>query len=192
MKYGAPRIGGRLPGGNGMKLGITSVVGAAILGSSWGLAWTSLAAVQAPLDNRPWPSARVSSAPKGAPEMPARDTILREINDPNTGARWLLVRGSDQPGAPGRLIMAAIPAGSSVRPAELTPAVTLPVIHTGDRLIVEENTALIQARLEASALGPAAVGSPLKVRLLLGGAVVRAVALGPGRASFAMAAGRRP
>jgi hypothetical protein len=66
------------------------------------------------------------------------------------------------------------------------------VIHTADRLIVQEDTALVVARLEAVALGPALSGSSLKVRLLIGGSVVRAVALGPGRAVFAPETEARP
>jgi hypothetical protein len=66
------------------------------------------------------------------------------------------------------------------------------MIHAGDRLIVEENTALVEARLEAVALGPAQLGSPLNVRLTIGGHVVRVVALGPGHASFAPVGGARP
>jgi hypothetical protein len=68
----------------------------------------------------------------------------------------------------------------------------LPVIHAGDRLIVEENTRVAVARLEAIAMGPALRGSPLNVRLSIGGNVVRAVALGPGRAAFAREVGSRP
>jgi flagella basal body P-ring formation protein FlgA len=59
-----------------------------------------------------------------------------------------------------------------------------PVIRAGERLIVEESTAVVDARLEAVALGPAAIGSPLNVKLAIGGKVVRAVALAPGRAAF--------
>lgn len=75
----------------------------------------------------------------------------------------------------------APPAPSGLR----YPAQPLPVIRTGDRLIVEENTALVEARLEAVALGPAQPGSSFNVRLVAGGKIVRAVALGPGRAAFA-------
>jgi predicted secreted protein len=66
------------------------------------------------------------------------------------------------------------------------------VIHTGDALILEENTALVEARLEAVALGPAVSGLAFNVRLKIGGNVVRAVALGPGRAAFAPESEARP
>jgi predicted secreted protein len=58
------------------------------------------------------------------------------------------------------------------------------VIHTGDLLVVEENTAVVEARLEAVALGPAWAGSSFDVRLKIGGKVVRAIALASGRAVF--------
>jgi hypothetical protein len=67
-----------------------------------------------------------------------------------------------------------------------------PVIRAGERLIVEESTPVVEARLEAVSLGPAAVGSPLDVRLKVGGKVVRAVALGPGRAALRAETGVRP
>jgi flagella basal body P-ring formation protein FlgA len=57
-----------------------------------------------------------------------------------------------------------------------------PIIHAGDRLLVEERTATVEAHLEAVALGPASEGEPLRVRLLLGGKTMEARALGPGRA----------
>jgi hypothetical protein len=32
--------------------------------------------------------------------------VVREIDDPHTGQRWLLVRDGQQPGGPGRLLLA--------------------------------------------------------------------------------------
>jgi hypothetical protein len=111
--------------------------------------------------------------------------IEREIDDPSSGARWLLVRGTDRPGGPGRLVL--IPARYSVaRSAELgeLPAGDsyVLVIHAGDTLVVAEHTAIADARLEAVALGPARSGAPLCVRLKLGGRILHAIASGPGRA----------
>lgn len=57
-----------------------------------------------------------------------------------------------------------------------------PVIHGGDRLIIEENSSVIEARLEGMALGSATAGSSFQARLRIGGKVVRAIALGFGRA----------
>ena len=109
--------------------------------------------------------------------------IVREIDDPHTGGRWLLTHDPMHPAGPGRLVLvrgirSAVPRsdGSVVEP--------LPVIHAGDTLIVEENTAAVEARLEAVALRPAVAGSPLDVRLKIGGKVVRVMALAPGRAVF--------
>ena len=139
-------------------------------------------------------------------QFPGR-RVLREIDDPHTGDRWLLMPNPANPGGPGRLVRYAAPgpdtpgpgrrwaSPAGLRPAPapaLVPEALLPVIRTGDSLIVEENTALVEARLEAIALGPAASGSPLLVRLRIGGNVVRAVALGPGRAAFAVETEARP
>jgi len=121
---------------------------------------------------------------------------IREIDDPQTGDRWLLVRDTDRPGAPGRMVLVS-GAGQGVRGVSaknrgnallVNFASFRPVIRGGDRVVVEESTPLVEARLEGVALGPAATGATLNVRLKINGGVVRAVALGPGRA--AMAAGQ--
>jgi hypothetical protein len=114
---------------------------------------------------------------------PASGEIVREIDDLHTGARWLLMRDPVHPGGPGRLVLVGGLRGI-VRPSEPGIEPLLPVIHAGDRLIVEEHTAVVEARLEAVALGPAVIGSPLDARLKIGGNVVRVVAMAPGRAAF--------
>ncbi len=118
--------------------------------------------------------------------------ILREIDDPNTGDRWLLVRNGQIPGGPGRLVLAGT---SRNRAAGLLPqqseaggatasVTVLPVIRAGDRLIVVEHTAVVDAVLEARALAPAVRGASFDVRLTIGGRVMRAMALGPGHAEL--------
>jgi hypothetical protein len=115
--------------------------------------------------------------------------LVREIDDPNNGDRWLLSRNDRYPGGPGRLVLAAVHrnefGGAPSRAVSQAGAAAFnPVIRVGDRLIVEEHTARVDATLEALALGPAAAGSAFDVRLKMGGKVVRAVALAPGRAAF--------
>ena len=147
--------------------------------------------------------------------------ILREIDDPSSGQRWLLMRDDSHPGGPGLLLRAGggQPAASPAQPAlasnaappaqadpraqaapqtqataqarNLSQAQTLPpaqtdppVIRSGDRLVIEEDTPTVAARLEAVALTAAWPGSSFNARLAIGGRVVAAVALGPGRAAF--------
>ena len=110
--------------------------------------------------------------------------IVREIDDPHTGARWLLMRNPIYPAGPGRLVLVGGMHIAALRPGAPEVEPPHPVIHAGDRLIVEENTAVVESRLEAVALGPAVVGSPLDARLKIGGKIVRAMALAPGRAAF--------
>jgi len=120
--------------------------------------------------------------------------IVREIDDPNLGDRWLLMRNDRYPGGPGRLVLVAAHRKTS-RPQtakEKEEARLLPVIRAGDRLTVEEHTAVVDAVLEARALSPAAAGSVLEARLAIGGRVVRAVALGPGRAALEPETEARP
>jgi hypothetical protein len=123
------------------------------------------------------------------PGQGVQGEIVREIDDPHTGDRWLLMRNDRFPGGPGRLVLVAAhrnaPGGAAVRlVGEAREAQFLPVIHAGDHLIVEEHTARVDAVLEARALNPAAPGAAFDVRLTIGGHVVRAVALGPGRAAL--------
>jgi hypothetical protein len=121
--------------------------------------------------------------------------VFREIDDPHTGDCWLLVRNDRVPGGPGRLVLAHRNAagGAARRAAGPTgEAQILPVIRAGDRLILEEHTARVDAVLEARAMNPAAPGASLDVRLTIGGSVVRAIALGPGRATLQKETGARP
>jgi hypothetical protein len=123
---------------------------------------------------------------------------FRLIRDLHTGARWLLERNAGNPAGPGRMVLLNSQDGALFESAiakrsapRMSPEVQYPVIRSGDRLVVEENSALVEARLEAVALGPAAEGAEFKVRLEIGGKVVQAVALGPGRAAFAAHLGKR-
>ena len=124
--------------------------------------------------------------------------IVREIDDPHNGARWLLMRNPDHPGGPGLLVM--VPHARSANQQRLTggplPSPVAeplqPVIRAGERLVVEESSPVVEARLEGVSLGPAVIGSPLDVRLKIGGKVMRAVALGAGRAALQAEAGVRP
>ena len=132
----------------------------------------------------------------GIPEKPAQTNAVRVIRDPHTAIRWLLERDPGRPGGPGRMVPIGNEEdlepgsvfGSASRPAGKLPT---PVIRSGDRLVVEESSALVEARLEAVAMGSALEGAEFRLRLMIGGKILRAVALGPGRAAFAESA-RRP
>lgn len=129
------------------------------------------------------------------PALAASGQVVREIDDPFNGARWILVRANDFPAGPGRLLLVApghaiapqsLPGKGLAAPANETGLQSVrAVVRAGDRLIVEENSAVVNARLEAVALGPAAPGVAFAARLQIGGRVVRAVALAPGRAALA-------
>ena len=134
-----------------------------------------------------------SDSGDGDRRVNAARKLIRESDDPTTGDRWLLLRDSSHPGGPGRWVLSSPGPGSAgTRQPGIAPAAPSPVIRPGDRLIVEQNSALIRARLEAVALGSAVPGSILNVRLQIGGGVFRAVALGPGRAAFEPAVGIEP
>jgi hypothetical protein len=159
------------------------------------LATVSMVVAQSPAA----PSARVLLSSGGLASIhgQAQGEIVREIDDPHTGERWLLMRNMEFPGGPGRFVLATadrkVARGASGRLIDqLDEAQVIPVIRTGDWLIVEEHTAVVDAILEARALNPASAGAPLDVRLTIGGNVVRVVALGPGRAALRTETGKRP
>lgn len=126
-----------------------------------------------------------------APEIArdSREEVLRRIEDPSTGDIWLLLRDPGRPGGPGRLVLARERSNawraSIGGPGQPLSAGERPVIRTGDVLTIEEHTAVADVRLEAVALESAAKGDCFKVRLKLGGKVVHAIAIAPGRAVFA-------
>ncbi len=124
--------------------------------------------------------------------------VLKEIDDSCTGDRWLLVRDTDHPAGPGRLVRITRTGrlvqtgGQEATIPNSREGAAVPVIHTGDALILEESTPLVEARLEARAMGPAVCGGEFEARLAIGGKIVRAVALGKGRAAFLAPEGMRP
>jgi hypothetical protein len=170
------------------------------LGTELALAWifaAPLAPAQAARAAGPAPVPEfrfLVSAPVRIQESTARaGELLREIDDPNNGDRWLLTSDESHPGGPGMLtLVATARINPAINPdvlrhstqAALQAATPAPIIRTGDPVIVEENTPVVEARLEAVAMGPAMAGAPFNVRLTIGGRVVRAVAMTPGRAVF--------
>jgi|SRR5580658_1318847 hypothetical protein len=135
----------------------------------------------------------IISSPGPASAYPALSgDIVREIDDPRNGDRWLLMRDESHPAGPGLLKLVSAVGGGRIDPGQAsqarqtTPAADAPppVIRAGDRVVVEENTAVVEAHFEAVAMNPAWAGSAFNVRLSMGGRVVRAVASGPGRAIF--------
>jgi hypothetical protein len=118
----------------------------------------------------------------------AHSRLIREIDDPNLGDRWQLSRDLEHPGGPGRLVrVASIGNGtgsSSMTSPALGPRADRLAIHAGERLIVESRSPVAEVRLRAVALESAELGRTFKVRLEIGGKLVRAAALGAGRAEF--------
>ncbi|MGO8758880.1 MAG: hypothetical protein ACLQG3_12225 [Terracidiphilus sp.] len=125
------------------------------------------------------PSARESSS-----------EVIREIDDPSSGDRWLLMRSDRSAGGPGRLVRIeetenrTSRESAGARPADNEPAARPAVIRAGDSVIVEEHTTVVDARLEAMALSSAAAGKEFKVRLKIGGKVIRVIAVEAGLATI--------
>jgi hypothetical protein len=134
-----------------------------------------------------------SASPKASlviePAAFARDELVREIDDPSTGARWLLLRDDANPVGPGRLVLiAGLEKGffTGLPPETLEPdRAARPLIQKGDALIVEEHSPIVDARLEAVALSSAIVGGEFQARLKIGGKLVRVVAMAAGRGALA-------
>lgn len=115
---------------------------------------------------------------------------VRTILDLATGTCWRLERDGGHPGGPGRLVRIGrlepdckrAARGPQARGARGVIRAGAPVIRAGERIVLEEKTAVIEARLEAVALEPGWLGTAMRVRLAMGGKVLHAVVLGPGRA----------
>jgi hypothetical protein len=122
----------------------------------------------------------VATVQPGQGPVCAACAVVREIDDPHTGQQWLLMRNPANPGGPGILVFRkSIPEDSRLEGAIVR---LHPVIHAGDKITVEQSNAKFDLWMEGVALSPAALGVPLRVRLVLSGKVVEALALGPGRA----------
>jgi hypothetical protein len=121
------------------------------------------------------------SVAESGPAIPA-DKVVRAFEDFATGNEWVLARNAEHPGGPGRFILMSSSAPKSVRRPAIRPA---PVIRGGDRVTVEGKNASVTTRVEGIALSSAAAGEGLKVRLAVGGWLVRAIAEGPGKAHLA-------
>lgn len=118
-----------------------------------------------------------------APTRSCSGRVLHEINDPYSGACWLVLQNTGHPAGPGLMIPAADFAAGGTH-SSISEKERPIVIHAGDRLVIEEHTAAAEAFLEAVALNQASVGGTLEARLKIGGKVVRAVATVPGRAAL--------
>ena len=162
---------------NRMKLVYTKVLGAMVLAAAIMPGAFSTTAVESK-------AGRSDSFDRQAIDLSPSASIVREIDDPHNGSRWLLLIDPHHPGGPGRLVLAGAVRNKPVQPksdAQKTETPPPPVIHTGEKLILEEHSKVVEARLDAIALNPAAVGGTLRVRLVIGGLVVRASAVAPGR-----------
>jgi hypothetical protein len=159
---------------------LLEAVGGLMLLMVWGVALA-----QQPL---PKQDLAADSVPKAEPAK--SDSRLREIDDSSCGAHWLLVKDREHPGGPGKLVRvegserAASLAAAPIRHGSSEMEARQMVIHAGDPLIVEQHTAILDARLEAVAVHSAAVGARFEVRLKVGGKRMQARAQAPGRAEL--------
>lgn len=110
--------------------------------------------------------------------------IVRELRDPATGARWVVLANAENPAGPCRMLLAAGVDRDQEPRASNTKTGPVAVIHPGDRVTVEEHTAAADVYLEAIAVDRALPGACFRVRLKIGSKVVRAVALAQGRAAL--------
>ena len=160
------------------------------------LVWA--AALNAQRGTRPAQAVKASIRTRTEVDQSLAGDVFKEIDDSCTGDRWLLVRDASHPAGPGRLLRITR-TGRMILPGEMEETASkvgeraaAPVIHSGDALVLEESTPLVEAHLEARALGPAICGGEFSARLAVGGKVVRAVALGKGRAAFVSQTGTKP
>lgn len=108
---------------------------------------------------------------------------------------WILTRDRDDPALPGLWQRGSGPDCKNPQPAGVSVAshAYAPlVIRAGDRVIVEDHSPMVDARLQAIALQSAHAGESLRARLVAGGGMVRVLAEGPGQAVLAPQEGLRP
>jgi hypothetical protein len=103
------------------------------------------------------------------------DRIVGEVRDPATGARWVLMRNAEHPAAPAHWVLAG--AGADTAEQRL-------VIRSGDKIVVGEQTSVLTAWFEATALTSAENGGELRARLAIGGTVLAVRAIAPGAAEI--------
>jgi hypothetical protein len=138
---------------------------------------------------------------RGSLRTPVPGEVRRELIDPCLGLHWQLVADPAHLGGPGRLVpvdeTTALHVNDTLRAATTASgssrAMLLPiVIRPGDRLTVEQETAVIHAQLQAVALESGAVGDHLRVRLTtdknkamgIAGPVISVVATAKGLVSW--------
>lgn len=124
---------------------------------------------------------------------------LRTTDDLSTGSQWVLTRDPVHPEAPGRWCKSVgkrmgphLETHNGPRDPHMVLGSRPAVVHSGDRLLVVDHSAVVEARFDAVALNAAIVEGELYARLRFSGKIVRVVALGPGRATLAPEAGVRP
>jgi hypothetical protein len=127
----------------------------------------------------------------GQPNMPT----YNDITDSSLGMRWHLVVDPSHPERPGRWYRIAMRRDDATRRAD-RPANGNFVIRPGDKVIVTQRTAEVEARLTAIAIEPARCGERFTARLAAmrdsSTAVVLAQASGPGEAVWVGSKELRP
>lgn len=134
--------------------------------------------------------AQPASKPPASPASGAADpaSVLRDIYDPSSGARWLLVRDPAHPGGPAKLLLL----GASAAPVDRIPGTRIPsrdslipAILAGDEITLEVHSGAADGWLEAVALNPARLGASVQVRVKIDGRTLPAIAAGHRRATLA-------
>jgi len=113
------------------------------------------------------------------------------IQDPALHQGWRVVRIANHPEWPARLQRVSEGAvdcsqsneADGVLPAR-TPAASLtpPIVHSGDVLVISEETAVLRGEFDAIALSNAGPGDAIRVRLRFADKVVRVRVTAKGRA----------
>ena len=117
--------------------------------------------------------------------------VRRQIDDPNSGLSWVLFADPAHPGGPGRLVSLTPDQRKAMPPKRVANGnAAKPVIHAGESVQVEEHSPVLDASLQAVALSSAASGGVLRVRLRIGGRVLRARAIAAGRVAMEPAGGK--
>ena len=113
---------------------------------------------------------------------------VRLIEDSSNHVRWMLFDDPDHPALPARLVPVAdngsVSPSAAVKGSPHVPAALhlSPIVEAGDVLTVVQNTPVADVRLEAVALGPAALGQTVRVRVKSSGLILPVRIDGPAHA----------
>ena len=111
---------------------------------------------------------------------------MRIVDDPGTGTKWVIERDLRHPSGPGKMVVVSGEGFSGAPRGEHqenqnSQILPVPIIHSGDFVLVIEKGNVLDASFEGVAVSSARSGESVSVRLKIGGHTLEGVAIEPGK-----------